>query len=470
VKRTGHGLIRPRYILLPRLMAQAVSFYSAAARRFQLSFWGPLAAAGLLQFALFAYATAPGLVGTGDSRFYLHAAQTLRDTGHLLNPDGTPYRYWPPLYPVLLRGCGTLAGVRALHGLCLMGSLVLWGWLSRQLLPARRAGVLPWLLALSTPWLLVSKFVWAESGFLLLFGAYAVLLFHGLRTARLGWWGAATAIGFLLPLQRTLGLFLLAGVGAGLLVGEWYRLPLRHRWLLALHLALSSTGGVLWQWYALLLAGPSRYHPGRGWSQLLSSAADYGFVLSRWLLPLPTAGRTLVPGAVWAVVLAGLLGLMWPRRSTVSLALDLNARHKEPDSPVALTAFEALDSRNSAALGAESFQTLPAHLLRRTLWSTTLVLVALVAALTVFAQSAAGVHDAERYASILFAPVVLLLLAVWPARAPRWLGQVVVAAWLLAEAVRVGHVASDLRRVPPLAPGSFAGPGPHGQQVGAVGE
>ena len=79
-------------------------------------------------------------------------------------------------------------------------------------------------------------------------------------------------------------------------------------------------------------------------------------------------------------------------------------------------------------------------------------------------------HDAERYASVLFAPVVVLLLAAWPAHAPRWLGQVTVAAWLLAGAVRAGHVASDLRRVPPLAPGSFAGPGPYGQRVGAAGE
>ena len=457
-------------------MAQAVSHCAAPAQRHQLSFWGLLVAAGLVQLALYAYATAPGLAGTGDSRFYLHAAHTLRGAGHLLNPDGTPYRYWPPLYPLLLRGCGTLAGVRVLHGLCLLGSLLLWSWLGRQLLPARQAGILPWLLALSTPWLLVSKFVWAESGFLLLFGAYAVLLFQGLRTDRRRWWGAATAIGALLPLQRTLGLFLLAGVGAGLLIGEWPRLLPRRRWHLAVHLALSGAGGVLWQWYALLLAGPSRYHPGRGWPPLLSSAADYGFVFGRWLLPLPTAGRTLLPDAGWAVVLVGLFGLLWPRRAPAAQQPpDPNKpRLEAPDAPVARAASEAVGARKPAAAlaqaGAEGFQNLPAHLLRRTLWSTTLVLVALVAGLTVFAQSAAGVHDAERYASVLFAPVVVLLLAAWPARAPRWLGQVVVAAWLLAEAVRVGHVALDLRRVPPLAPGSFAGPGPHGQRVGAAGE
>ena len=62
--------------------------------------------AALVQLTLFATATAPGLAGTSDSIYYLHAAQTLRDSGRLLNPDGTAYRYWPPLYPMLLRACG----------------------------------------------------------------------------------------------------------------------------------------------------------------------------------------------------------------------------------------------------------------------------------------------------------------------------------------------------------------------------
>ena len=106
----------------------------------------------------------------------------------------------------------------------------------------------------------------------------------------------------------------------------------------------------------------------------------------------------------------------------------------------------------------------------KTLWSASTALVVLVAGLTVFAQSAAGIHDAERYASVLFAPFAVLVLAAWPARAPRWLGAGLVAIWILGAAVRAGHVAQDLRRVPPLPADSFAGPGPHGQGVGAAGE
>ncbi|MDB5269882.1 MAG: hypothetical protein JWP58_2922 [Hymenobacter sp.] len=428
-------------------MAFTESPDSAAARRYRWPFVGLLVVAGLLQLALFAYATAPGLAGTGDSRYYLHAARTLRETGHLLNPDGTPYRYWPPLFPLLLSACNSLAGVRVLHGACLLGSLLLWSWLGRQLLPARRIMVLPALMALGTPWLLVSKFVWAESVFLLLFAAYAVALWQWQRTVRWQWWGVLTAVGVLLPLQRTLGLFLLAGVGAGLLVSGGHRLWARGRGVLFLHLLISGTSGVLWQWYALLVAGPSRYHPSRGWGQLLSSAADYGFVLARWLLPLPVSGRVLLPAFAWAAGLLVLGGLLWPRRSAAKAETTATyaAAAISEAAPMAASLHSALAFPRSRAIADSQIQ-----LMLKTLWSASVALVVLVAGLTVFAQSAAGIHDAERYASVLFAPVVLLVLAAWPAQAPRWLGAGLVAVWLLGAAVRVGHVAQDLRRVPPL--------------------
>ena len=409
---------------------------TAAARRYQLPFGWVLVVAGLLQLTLFAYATAPGLAGTSDSRYYLHAAETLRTAGQLLHPDDTPYRYWPPLYPVLLSACGSLSGIRVLHGACLLGSLLLWSWLGRQVLPGWRALAAPLLLALSTPALLVGKFVWAESAFLLLFAAYAAVLWQWLRTGRGTWWVVLALLGLLLPLQRTLGLFLLLGAGVGLL-GQWRQLRPAQWWLLATQQAMSAAGGLLWQWHALL-AGPSRYHPSRGWSALLSSVADFGFVLGRWLVPLPSGARALVPGALWAGLLVVLFALLWPRRA-------------RPATPLLAVS-------------------VPAQVLLRPLWGAALSLVALVAALTVFAQSAAGVHDAERYASVLFGPVVVLVLAAWPGRWPRWIGAGLLAGWLLGLAARSTHVAADLRQLPPLSLTSGARPEDDGQRVGAAGQ
>ena len=433
----------------------STAFLSTRAARRPLIGWLGLVGV-LVQLGLFMYATAPGLAGTSDSRLYLHAAQTLRDTGQLLHPDGSPYRYWPPLYPLLLAGVGSLAGIRLLHGAALLGSLLLWSWLGRQLLPRRRVLLLPLLLALGTPGLLVSKFVWAECVFMLLVAAYVAALLQWLRSARAGWAALATVVGVLLPLQRTLGLFLLAGVGVALLLSTWRHLAARSRGLLLLHLLLCGLGGMLWQAYALLaVAAPSRYHPPRGWAQLLSSAADYGFVLGRWLLPLPASVRVALPNALWTAALFGLFAALWPRPQRWQPVEALVA--STPEAGPGNTAFRA---PHGLSFGPQ--------LVREVLWAAAVALVALVAGLTVFAQSAAGVHDAERYASVLFGPVVILVLAAWPARAPRWLGAGLLGLWLLGLAFRAGRVADDLRRVPPLATSSFAGPGPHGQWVGAM--
>ena len=428
-----------------------------AARRRSRPLTGWLVATGVLvQLGLFMYVVAPGLAGTSDSRLYLHAAQTLRATGYLLHPDGSPYRYWPPLYPMLLAAVSSLAGIRLLHGAALVGSLLLWSWLGRQLLAHRRALLLPLLLALGTPGLLVGKFVWAECVFMLLVAAYMAALLQWLRSARGEWAVLATVAGVLLPLQRTLGLFLLAGVGVALLLGAWRHLAARGRWLLLLHLLLSGLGGVLWQAYALLVVvAPSRYHPPRGWAQLLSSTADYGFVLGRWLLPLPASARTGLPNLLWAAVLLGLLVALWPRRP--GRQVGTLAAPGTPNSEPPNRAFPATHGLSSSS----------SQLVREVLWAAAVALVMLVAALTVFAQSAAGVHDAERYASVLFGPVVILVLAAWPARAPRWLGAGLLGLWTLGLAFRTAHVARDLRQVPPLTV-SFPGPEAHRQGVGAV--
>ena len=437
----------------------AAPLSTRAARRRSRPLLGWVQLAGvLLLLALYGYTTASGLAGTGDSRLYLYAAHTLRASGQLLHPDGTPYRYWPPLYPLLLAAGGSLAAARLVQGAALLGSLLLWSWLGRQLLPMRRALLLPLLLAPSAPWLLVGRFVWAESIFLLLVGVYVVALLQWLRTARGEWAALATAFGALLPLQRTLGLFWLVGGGVALLLGTWRHLAVRGRWLLLLHLGLSGLAGGLWQVHALLLAGPSRYHPGRGGGQLLNSLADYGFVLGRWLLPLPASLRAAVPAGLWALLLLALLGLLWPRRRPWRQVGALAPPHT-PDSEAAATAFPAPHGLSFSQ-----------QLLRELLWAASVTLLVLVAGLTVFAQSAAGLHDAERYASVLFAPFVLLVLAAWPARAPGWLGTGLLALWLLGTVGRGLRVAHDLHRVPALAPESFPGPDPYRQPVGAAAE
>ena len=374
--------------------------------------------------ALFLYMTGPGLGGTSDSVHYLWAAHTLRETGHLLEPDGTPYRYWGPLYPVLLAGFFSFNGVRLMHGVALLGQLVLWTRMGRWLLPPSRVTGLPLLIALSTAVLVPAKFIWSEPVFGALAAAYFYALLAWSRNGRGSWLAVATVAGFILPLQRTSGLFLLVGAGVGLLLtGQWRRfwLPLLGHW------AGCAAGGLAWNYYAEVVAGPPVYQAVKGWADLGSSMADYGFVLVRWFLPLAASWLAAWP-RLWALALPTLLLLLlWPRhqRSSEKSAVEFSEA-----APIAS----------------------PTNQLRLLWWVVVVTLVALLAA-TNATRAAAGPHDAERYCAVLVGPVMILALASWPASTRTlwfWLGRVLLAGLLLYAAGRVVHNAHRLREYPPI--------------------
>ena len=81
----------------------------------------------------------------------------------------------------------------------------------------------------------------------------------------------ATVGGVLLPLQRTLGLFLLVGVGVALLLDTWLHLVAPSG---ARPLGAAAPAAEWPEWCAVtglalvVVAAPSCYHPSRGWGQL----------------------------------------------------------------------------------------------------------------------------------------------------------------------------------------------------------
>jgi hypothetical protein len=353
----------------------------------------------------------PGPAQTPDSRYYLAAAHSWAATRQLLNPDGTAYVFWGPLYPVLLAAAGAVQqpvlAVVVLHAGSLLGSWAGWTWLSRKLLGSEVVWktVVPWALAFSTPWLLAAKFIWAESVFLLLFTAYAAALYGYLATRQRRWLVLATVAGFLLPLQRTTGLFLLAGTAVGLLAGYGWQELGRRRGILGWHLLASLAGGVAWQmWVARSgLDEPLTVYARAAWG--LQPLSDFSFVLTRWVVPLP------VPAGLvsWAYLLAGaaLLGLL------------------------------VLGARNLGRFG----------------W----VLLAMVAMYIgwhvvahVLSRGAAGLHDGERYAGVVFGPVMLLLCGSVRALAgkyPRW-RLLLLLVWLLYPAARAVRNSMFLHHLP----------------------
>lgn len=369
--------------------------------------WSTAAAAAVLA-ALYWHMTGKGLHTTTDSIYYLSAAKSWRETGQLQDPDGSPYRYWGPLYPLLLSlGLSTWA-TRALHGMALVSNLVLWSWIGKNLLPQRRALVLPWALALSTALMVPAAFVWSETVFAVLLAGYCGALVAWRQSGRNGWLALATGAAFLLPLQRTAGMVLLAGIGVGLVL--YHNRP--RRWgLLLMHWVVSAAGGVAWNYYAERVAGT---RPDRGFgtlAKLWGSLADYGFVLLRWFLPLPAAGRALW-ASLFAVALPVGLALLW-------LGVAKNTR--------------------------EATQNRPAL---RLLWVAAVVYVLGLLLAVNMTRGATGLYDAERYLAVLSGPVLLLALAAWPPverRGLRWVQRGALAVWLLYSAVRVGHNVLALR-------------------------
>lgn len=375
-----------------------------------------LGAWALVLLGLYLVLSRGGFGGTGDSFYYLAAARSLRAGGRLLGPDGTPYRFWGPLYPALLAVFASPVGVRWLHGVALLAHLGSWSWVGRFLL-GRRSWVLPLAVALSTAVLVPAKFIWSETVFVALTAAYCAALATWLRTGRGHWLAWATAAGFLLPLQRTSGVFLLAGAAVGLLTSGAWR---RGRWRLLAHGAGCGVGVFGWSYYAALAGPPESGLPG-GWLKLLNTLADYGFVLVRWFGPVAAGWRGTTPAGAtgWALVLAGLLAALWPRTNL-----------RQPQLPASVIALQLL------------------------WWVVAADVLGHVVAVT-RTRAGAGLHDTERYLAALVGPVLLLALARWPAAGPvRWrqvLNGLVLAAWLGYSALRVGHNVAELRHRPPVA-------------------
>ncbi len=293
-----------------------------------------------------------------------------------------------------------------LHGVSLVGSLVGWSWLGSQLLGREIAWkrCYSWALAVSTPWLMTTKFVWSETCFLLLFTIYAVALYNCLTTKAKGWWLVATLAGLLLPLQRTAGFFVLAGVALGLLVAYGRTL---HEYALApvLHFLLSVSGGLLWQVHVWRTNLDLPLVVSNSASIGLQAVNDFGFMLVHWLLPVP-----IPPAPVpWAYLVGGVL-------------------------VVAILIVGAMEIGRFGQM----------------LLVTAGVYVVLHALSYQLSRGSAGFHDSERYAAVFYGPVMLLLFGALRrtmGKRPRLLHWLLLV-WLLYPVVRVVHNAVFLRSRP----------------------
>jgi len=211
----------------------------------------------------------------------------------------------PPLTPLLARLASAAAGdslvaLRAPSAVAAFLVVLLTGLLARELGGGRAAQVLAAGCMAASPVLLVESHLLSTSTFdLLVWTALTLLVVRVLRTGQQRLWLLAGLLAGVGLLNKTLVVFLLAGITAGLALGG-PRAVLRSRWL---------CGGAV---IALLLWAPNlAWQAQHGWPQLAISrsiaAGGSGTSASRWMvLPfqLVLVGPALVP--VWA---AGLLRL-----------------------------------------------------------------------------------------------------------------------------------------------------------------
>jgi hypothetical protein len=387
----------------------------------RVSYTGWVAVCAMLALAIYSYTIATGLAGTFDSYHYLYAAQTLRQSGQLLTPEGVLYQAWPPLFPVVLSLIGAPGPVIWLNGIAMLGSLIAWSVVGKQVLPPRRIWALPLLLALGSPTLVVSKFIWSEPLFNILWASYFMLLLTWLRRGGKALGLLTTFVGCLMPLQRIVGAFLLVGISIGLAWSGKGKLVRPSRWAQIVHFIGAISGLALWQlhrWSGLVPGSLTSISSDKA-IRLVASLADYGFVLGRWLVPLPVTFLHIVPVLVWVSALGLVLWILcqclFSSGETESLTLTLTIVSS------------------------------------RMLFMALLISISLLAGATMLKRIGNGLHEAERFSTPLYPAFILLVLLAWPTR-KRWavkLGPGLLVAWTFYQGVRVGHNAHQLQQLPP---------------------
>ena len=279
--------------------------------------------------ALFAFvqATQRGLGLYGDSSDYVECARSvLRGEGMLLvAPDGTPRPMvqFPPLYPLLIAAAARLTGdeltgARALHGTCLVVSVILVGWITcRAGRSAHWGSAAALLVALAGAFQGVHVRMFSEPCFVALLLAGVALVFEALARRAVGaahvWWliGAGVAIGGA-ALARYAGIYFVAAVAVAVaLVGGGAGVGWRRRVRdAAIFGAVASCG--LGMWFVrnrLTGAQPARHlavHPPglAHFRQLWATVSAWSFAID-----VPAVGTTLGVGFTAALLALAVYGL-----------------------------------------------------------------------------------------------------------------------------------------------------------------
>ncbi|MBX2840535.1 MAG: hypothetical protein KTR26_02090 [Flammeovirgaceae bacterium] len=205
---------------------------------------------------VYLFATECGIRRTNDSLYYLAAAKSFANSFQFIGPNNEPYILWPPLYPIILSFFqpDPHAFVKVFNLVCLIASLFTWNKIREKYLPSYWGKFYFLIITFSTPIILVHLFVWSEPLFLFLSGLYILSSQKFIEEGKARMFYYAIPFGFLMMLQRTAGLFIIAGFFLGLLLFE-RKLLIKNIWAIVIHGVLVLSGWCSWLIYNFYLRG-----------------------------------------------------------------------------------------------------------------------------------------------------------------------------------------------------------------------
>lgn len=242
-----------------------------------------------ISISLFVYSTWCGLGITYDSKDYLFAAQTWSNNYTLLNANLHVFQERTPLFPIIL-SCLDLNTSVILFAFGMSYWLILNGTLyfyCQEVQSTSQRIFFSFLLAFSTPLLLITNYLWSEVFFtlFLLVSSYFLLKFSKDQTNYKAI-AFAIAFAFLYCLQRNTGIFFVMGSAFFLLL----ECQNKKTFILTfIYAALSLSGWAIWTTYHYSQRGldfqPTLYEIGEN---IFPNIITYVERFSLWLLPNTT--------------------------------------------------------------------------------------------------------------------------------------------------------------------------------------
>ncbi|OHX66881.1 hypothetical protein [Flammeovirga pacifica] len=247
-----------------------------------------------------------------DSIFYFHAAESIADKGVMLNPDGTLFLLWPPLYPFLLSLLIDYYPINFILLQIIGFYFVVYNTLklSENINDKKYRIVIFLSILLSTSLLMDYKFMWSEIVFLGLLSTY-VNLFIDLDKKKIqsSHFLLLTLLGCLLPLQRTAMFFIWVGFFAYVIFEKRDQIK-----KYILHFTISGVLGVMWHVYSVIFNHSRADFEMGGWTSVVHNLSDYSFVFTRWFLPINNnvfVGNMIFSKIIFTTYIIGLIILLF---------------------------------------------------------------------------------------------------------------------------------------------------------------